>query len=89
MEFLEIDPRPRSYAFTAALEESQKSDRTSRGVTDFTGTIADRFADPLDKQLATTVPGWMGRVDARLKARLRPRDDIAAVGLKGWLQGAG
>jgi hypothetical protein len=90
VEFLEIDPRPRSSAMTDSKQnEPVKDDHKSRGVTNFTKTIADRFRDPLDTQLATTVPGWIGRVHARLEARLRPRDEIAAVGLKSWLQGSG
>lgn len=91
MEFLEIDPRPRSFAMTTDKKENEPSitDRKSGGVSYFTKNIADRFEDPLDQQLATTVPGWTGRVKARLEARLRPRDEIAAVGLKGWLQGSG
>lgn len=57
--------------------------------TGWTDNITDRFKDPFDEQLATTVPGWAARVAERLKASLRPRDGVPAVNLKSWLEGAG
>jgi hypothetical protein len=87
VEFSEIDPRPR----VAKLGGNQDdpNDHTSRAVTGFSRNIADRFKDPLDEELATDVPNWIARVDARLKAALRPHDGIAAANLKGWVEGAG
>jgi hypothetical protein len=35
------------------------------------------------------VPEWTRRDEERLKATMRPRDGIAAVHLKSWLEGAG
>ena len=55
----------------------------------WTDNIPDRLKGPLDEGLTTHLPGWQGRVEARLKAALRPRDGIPAVNLKSWLEGAG
>ena len=88
VEFLEIDPRPRTMAIGCsanAIIDHHKSGPQ----TDWTDNIADRFKDPFDEQLATNVPGWATRVAERLKASLRPRDGIPATNLKLWLEGAG
>lgn len=62
---------------------------TSCAATTWTDDIPDRFTDQNDDDLATTVPGWNKRVVERLKARIRPSEDIAGPNLKSWLQGAG
>lgn len=36
-----------------------------------------------------TVPGWTKRIAEKLKARIRPNEDVAGPNLKSWLQGAG
>jgi hypothetical protein len=87
VEFSEIDPRPRT--FNSGGNHDDPTDHTSRAVTGFSSVIADRFKSPLDAELATDVPKWISRVDARLKAALRPHDGIAAANLKGWVEGAG
>ena len=56
---------------------------------DWTDQIADRFKEDTDPEIANNIPGWSGRVEARLKANLRPRDGVAAANLKNWLEGAG
>ncbi|KAH7321941.1 hypothetical protein BKA65DRAFT_568848 [Rhexocercosporidium sp. MPI-PUGE-AT-0058] len=88
VEFLEIDPRPRVFS---VISKTKKEDEKHKSVpqTDWTDNIADRFKNPLDQELATTVPGWSGRVSERLKANMRPQDGVAAACLKSWLQGAG
>ena len=50
--------------------------------------IADRFKNPLDAELVDDFPWWTARVEARLKANLRPLDGVPAVQLKSWLEGA-
>ena len=87
VEFVEIDPRPR--VAYVGREYEEKKDHKSGPQTDWTHKIADRFKDPCDEELATTVPSWTGRVEARLEANLRPRDGVAATNLKSWLEGAG
>ncbi|KAK0099613.1 hypothetical protein ONS96_008113 [Cadophora gregata f. sp. sojae] len=88
VEFLEIDPRPRVFSgISKSKKEVDKHKSTAQ--TDWTDDIADRFKNPLDEELATTVPGWSGRVSERLKANMRPQDGVAAACLKSWLQGAG
>ena len=88
VEFLEIDPRPR--VFSGIPKTNKKADKhKSVAQTDWTDNIADRFKNPLDEELATTVPGWFGRVAERLKANMRPEDGVSAACLKSWLQGAG
>jgi hypothetical protein len=87
VEFVEIDPRPR--ATYIGRDHKETRDHKSGPQTDWTDKIADRFKDPCDEELATTVPGWIGRVEARLKANLRPHDGVAAANLKSWLEGAG
>ncbi|PVH76804.1 hypothetical protein DL98DRAFT_639812 [Cadophora sp. DSE1049] len=88
VEFFEIDPRPRVFS---GIPQSKKEASKHKSVaqTDWTDNIADRFKNPLDEELATTVPGWSGRVAERLKANMRPQDGVAATCLKSWLQGAG
>lgn len=87
IEFSEIDPRPRSKPTGQAADNP--SDHTSRPVTDFSGNIADRFKSPLDAELATDIPNWAARVEARLSGALRPHDGIPAANLKSWVEGAG
>ncbi|KAI9049289.1 hypothetical protein LZ554_007135 [Drepanopeziza brunnea f. sp. 'monogermtubi'] len=90
VEFLEIDPRPRIFSGIQKKDENEKADRhKSIPQTDWTDNIADRFKNPLDAELATTVPGWTERVAERLKATMAPRDGVAAACLKSWFQGAG
>lgn len=55
----------------------------------WTDKIADRFKKEVDTEIATNSPGWSGRVEARLKAHMRPRNGVAAENLKDWLEGAG
>ncbi|CZT46469.1 uncharacterized protein RSE6_06897 [Rhynchosporium secalis] len=88
VEFLEIDPRPRAFS---EMSKSKKKVEEHKSVpqTDWTDNIADRFKNLLDRELATTVPGWSGRVEARLNATMRPQDGVAAAHLKSWLQGSG
>lgn len=86
VEFVEIDPRPRC---NYVGRRHSTSDHRSGAETDWTDRIVDRFKDPYDAQLATTIPGWTARVEERLKASLRPRDGVPAAKIKGWLQGAG
>ena len=88
VEFLEIDPRPRVFS---GISKTRKELGKHKSVpqTDWTDNIADRFKNPLDEELATTVPGWSGRVAERLQAVMRPHDGVAAACLKSWLQGAG
>jgi len=87
VEFVEIDPRPRETC--AGRDHEERQDHTSGPQTDWTDKIADRFKDPFDDELAKTVPGWTSRVEARLRATLRPRDGVAAANLNSWLEGAG
>jgi hypothetical protein len=87
IEFSEIDPRPRTKPTGPAPDDP--NDHTSRPVTGFSRNIADRFTSPMDAELATDVPNWTARVDARLSGALRPRDGIAAANLKSWVEGAG
>jgi hypothetical protein len=87
VEFIEFDPRPR--ISLSRRRQSTNDQHISRAQTDWTDKIVDRFKDPCDEQLATTVPEWMQRVEERLKATLRPRDGIPAPNLKSWLEGAG
>lgn len=61
----------------------------SCAATTWTDSIPDRFTDQKDDDLATSVPGWSKRVEERLKARVRPNEDVAGPDLKSWLQGAG
>lgn len=95
VEFIEIDPRPRTaYVINKdpdreVLVNGKKGKMKSTAPTDWTDKIEDRFKDPLDQGLATDVPGWSERVAQRLKANLRPRDGVAAANLKSWLEGAG
>ncbi|KAL2068400.1 hypothetical protein VTL71DRAFT_16498 [Oculimacula yallundae] len=88
VEFLEIDPRPRAFS---EMSKGKKDVEIHKSIpqTDWTDNIADRFKNPLDEELATTVPGWSGRVAERLEATMRPHDGVAAACLKSWLQGAG
>ncbi|KAL5319974.1 hypothetical protein ACEPPN_013033 [Leptodophora sp. 'Broadleaf-Isolate-01'] len=88
VEFLEIDPRPRVFSVISKCKKEVEKHK-SVAQTDWTDNIADRFKNPLDQELATTVPGWSGRVAERLKANMRPQDGVAAACLKSWLQGAG
>ncbi|KAK2628449.1 hypothetical protein QTJ16_001552 [Diplocarpon rosae] len=88
VEFLEIDPRPRVFAGIRKVEDDTDKHK-SVPQTDWTDHIADRFKNPRDEELATTVPGWTGRVAERLKATMQPRDGVAAACLKSWFQGAG
>jgi len=88
VEFLEVDPRPR-FGCIGASEKVSTKQHKSQAQTDWTDDIADRFKDPFDEELATNVPGWVERVNERLKAKLRPFDGVAAVNLKSWLEGAG
>lgn len=87
VEFIEFDPRPR--VSLARRRRSVNEGHISRSQTDWTDNIADRFKDPYDEQLASTVTEWAQRVEERLKATLRPRDGVPAVNLKSWLEGAG
>lgn len=87
VEFIEFDPRPR--ISLARRRRSANESHTSGPRTDWTDKIADRFKDPYDEQLATTVSEWRQRVEERHKATLRPRDGVPAVNLKSWLEGAG
>jgi hypothetical protein len=90
VEFIEIDPRPRLIAVGRNRDEVTKTiSHKSLPQTDWTDNIQDRFKDPFEKELATGVPGWAGRVAERLNANLRPRDGVAAANLKSWLEGAG
>ncbi|TAQ88271.1 hypothetical protein B7494_g3368, partial [Chlorociboria aeruginascens] len=86
VEFLEVDPRPRSWR---THSDTLKDEHESVPGKNWTDQISDRFKNPSDEQLATMVPGWMERVEERLKANLRPRDGLSATQLKSWLQGAG
>ncbi|TVY76004.1 hypothetical protein LSUE1_G005491 [Lachnellula suecica] len=72
IEFLEIDPRPRT-SFVGPITKVETLHRSGADV-DWTDKIADRFKGEVDIELATDVPGWLGRVEARLEAYLRPRD---------------
>jgi len=83
VEFLEIDPIPR-VGCVGYKHEAPKHNSWPK--TDWTDNIADRFKDPLNQELAITVPGWTQRVEERLKAKLRPRDGVAAPSLKSWLE---
>jgi hypothetical protein len=87
VEFVEVDPRPRAYFIERRRSETDS--HVSRPVTNWTDDITDRFESGTDEQLATMVPGWIERVQERLKAVLRPRDGIAAVNLQSWVEGAG
>ncbi|KUJ19771.1 uncharacterized protein LY89DRAFT_731026 [Mollisia scopiformis] len=96
VEFIEVDPRPRISRVKSNLEDmdvtapsGKKGKKRSCAATDWTSNIEDRFKDPLDKELATDVPGWSRLVEERMKANLRPRDGVAAANLKSWLEGAG
>lgn len=88
VEFLEVDPRPRLKA-AGSFDEPPKDDHKSWVPTDWTDKIFDRFQNPYDKHLAKDVPGWVGRVEERLKAKLRPRHGVSAPNLKSWLEGSG
>lgn len=88
VEFLEIDPRPRSILVRRKSQEYSREHK-SCPQTNWTDNILDRFHDPFDEELATTVPGWTRRVSERLKATLRGGDGVAASSLKSWLEGAG
>ncbi|TGO75097.1 hypothetical protein BELL_0234g00030 [Botrytis elliptica] len=89
VEFLEVDPRPRSKLAGHTTVNREEYHR-SVPQTDWTDNIADRLKRPsYDSELADTVPGWMERVMERHKAILRPRDGIPAANLKSWLEGAG
>ena len=89
VEFVEIDPRPRRKENTdeqLLLRDSHKS----RIETRWTDKIADRFKNPGDAELTDiNTHGWAARVDARMKANLRPGDGVPAVHLKSWLEGSG
>lgn len=88
---MELDPRPRVNYATLPIVRSRSDaeDHKSRPTTDWTDNIRDRFKDPDEDDLAKQVPGWQERVAERLKAKLRPRDGVAAANLKSWLEGAG
>lgn len=86
VEFLEIDPRPRAIVFR---RDGVSDEHKSCPQTNWTDNIEDRFRDPFDEELATTVPNWSARVAERLKATLRHRDGIPAANLTSWLEGAG
>lgn len=83
-----MDMRPRAACVPRIKREEEKKHQ-SGPQTDWTDKIEDRFKDPFDEELATTVPGWTRRVAERMKANLRPRDGVAAPNLKSWLEGAG
>lgn len=87
VEFLEIDPRPRVYF--VGRRRSDAAEHRSKPENDWTDNIADRFKDPSDAELATSMPALMKRVEVRLSAILRPKDGVPAAKLKSWLQGAG
>lgn len=87
VELIEVDPRPRCNL--VGRRHSAAFKHRSGAATDWTDKISDRFVDPYDAQLATSVPGWTARVEERLKASLRPRDGVPAANIKSWLQGAG
>lgn len=87
VEFIEIDPRPR--ALIVGRRHSEAPDHSSRPETNWTDKISDRFTNPCDEHLATTVPYWTERVEERLKATLRPQDGVPAEKLKAWLEGSG
>jgi hypothetical protein len=92
VEFIEYDPRPRFENPACAAASSVASgskDHKSSAVTGFSRNIADRFKSPAELELASDVPGWIGRVDERLKGGLRPIDGVAAANLKSWVEGAG
>lgn len=87
VEFIEIDPRPR--AFMVGRRHSEAPDHNSSPETNWTDKISDRFTNPCDAHLATTVPGWTERVKERHKAALRPQDGVPAEKLRSWLEGGG
>lgn len=89
VEFVELDPRPREDFLAEEVGEMKRDEHVSGPVTDWTDKIADRFKDPECEELATSVPGWTGRVKERLKANLRPKDGVPASQLRSWLEGAG
>jgi hypothetical protein len=88
VDFAEIDPRPRTTK-PGPSQANHPSDHVSGPATGFTDNIADRYKSPLDVELATDVPNWVARVDARIKGSFRPHDGIAAANLKSWVEGAG
>lgn len=88
VEFVEIDPRPRRVS-NVERQSSHKNEHKSGIETSWTDKIADRFKDPCDAELANSDHGWAARVEARLRAILRPSDGVPAVHLKSWLEGSG
>ena len=83
VEFIELDPRRRVSFLSRRHSDAE---HRSKSESDWTDVIADRFRDPSDAELATSMPSLMKRIDARIGASLRPKDGVAAVNLKSWLQ---
>ncbi|RDW89466.1 hypothetical protein BP6252_01498 [Coleophoma cylindrospora] len=88
IELSEIDPRPR----LKTDDEPYVDDQKSRYETSWADDITSRFQDPQDNQLSAAealAPGWVRRVNERLKASMRPQDGVPAANLKSWLEGGG
>ncbi|KAG9237287.1 hypothetical protein BJ875DRAFT_370352 [Amylocarpus encephaloides] len=85
VEFLEVDPIPRTIGPMRQCAENQKTEAFAP----WTNTIEDRLGDTRGSDLQDTVPGWFTRVEEVLNASLRPQDGVPAANLKTWLQASG